>query len=83
MSDLFKEVFGNFEKVLNRTLDNQNINITIKILLGLYAALAAPKLPPSLANLIDNTFSRIGFAFIIVYMATRDPGIAILVAVGL
>lgn len=82
MSDLVKEILGNSEKVLNRALDNKNINITIKILLGLYAALAAPKLPPTLANLVDNTFIRIAFAFVIVYMATRDPSIAILVAIA-
>lgn len=82
MSDLFKEILGDSEKILNRALDNKNINITIKILLGLYAALAAPKLPPTLANLVDNTFIRIAFAFVIVYMATRDPSIAILVAIA-
>ena len=30
----------------------------LKFLSGLYAAFAAPKLPPSLVNLMDNVFGR-------------------------
>jgi len=82
MADTLQNVLMESETILNRALDNPYINITIKILLGLYAALAAPKLPQSLSNLVDNTFVRIGFAFLIVYMATRDPSIAILIAIG-
>lgn len=82
MADTVQNVLMESETILNRALDNPYINITIKILLGLYAALAAPKLPQSLSNLVDNTFVRIAFAFLIVYMATRDPSIAILIAIG-
>tara|TARA_B100001094_G_scaffold275672_1_gene283358 strand:- start:498 stop:1406 length:909 start_codon:yes stop_codon:yes gene_type:complete len=82
MADTVQNVLKESETILNRALDNPYINITIKILLGLYAALAAPKLPQSLSNLVDNTFVRIAFAFLIVYMATRDPSIAILIAIG-
>lgn len=70
------------EKVLNRGLDNIYINTALKVFIGLYAAFAAPKLPPSLVNLMDNVFVRIGFAFIIVFMAVRDPSIAIMIAVA-
>ena len=77
-SDLLK----NLETVLNRGLDNKYINITIKILIGLYAALVAPKLPANLADLMDNTFVRIFFAFVIVFMATRDPSMALLISVA-
>ena len=70
------------EKVLNRGLDNVYINTALKVFIGLYAAFAAPKLPPSLVNLMDNVLVRISFAFIIVFMAVRDPSIAIMVAVA-
>ena len=70
------------EKVLNRGLDNVYINTALKVFIGLYAAFAAPKLPPSLVNLMDNVLVRIGFAFIIVFMAVRDPSIAIMIAVA-
>ena len=70
------------EKILNRGLDNVYISTALKVFIGLYAAFAAPKLPPSLVNLMDNVLVRIGFAFIIVFMAVRDPSIAIMVAVA-
>ena len=65
IQDLVKNIITETETVLNRTLDNVYINTTIKVLLGLYAAFAAPKLPPTLVNLMDNIFVRIGFAFTI------------------
>ena len=46
------------EKVLNRGLDNVYINTALKVFIGLYAAFAAPKLPPSLVNLTDNVLSE-------------------------
>lgn len=82
MADMLTDFFSQAELILNRGLDNPYINITIKVLIGLYAALAAPKLPKSLSSLTDNMFVRVIFAFIIVYLAVRDPSIAILVAVA-
>ena len=70
------------EKVLNRALDNVYLNTAIKVFLILYAALAAPKFPPKLAFLMDNIFVRIGISFLIVFMAVRDPGIALMIAVA-
>ena len=79
---LVQNVMTESETVLNRALDNPYINTGIKVFLGLYAAFAAPQLPKSLANLMDHVLVRIGFAFVIVFMATRDPSIAILVAIA-
>ena len=78
VSNLLKES----ENILNRTLDNVYISTTLKIFLGLYAAFAAPKLPKSLVDLFDNTIVRVMFAFSIVFMATKDPSLAILIAVA-
>jgi prophage DNA circulation protein len=80
--NVVRNVLGESDKILNRALDNPYINTSIKILLGLYAAFAAPRLPKSLVNLFDNIVVRIIFAFCIVFMATRDPSIAILIAVA-
>ena len=82
LKDLVGNVMNESENVLNRALDNPYINTAIKVFLGLYAAFAAPQLPKSLANLMDHTLVRIAFAFVIVFMATRDPSIAILIAVA-
>ena len=77
-----QNIVSNGEKVLNRALDNIYISTAIKVFIGLYAGFAAPKLPPTLVNLMDNIFVRIMVAFVIVLTATRDPSIAILIAVA-
>jgi hypothetical protein len=82
VQNIINPVVDASEKVLNRALDNVYISTAIKVFIGLYAAFAAPKLPPSLVNLMDNTFVRIIFAFVIVLTATRDPSIAILIAIA-
>ena len=70
------------EEILNRGLDNIYINTSIKVFLGLYAAFAAPKLPASIVNIMDNTLIRILIAFVIVLIATKDPSIALIVSVA-
>jgi len=86
MAEQIQNIVGNVmsesENILNRALDNEYISTAIKIFLGLYAALAAPQLPKSLVSLLDNIFVRILFAFSIVFMATRDPSIALMIAVA-
>lgn len=79
---IVKDVILTSETVLNRGLDNVYISTTIKVLIGLYAAFAAPKLPPSLVSLMDNVLVRIAFAFVIVLTATRDPSIALMIAIA-
>ena len=81
MSEL-KAVVKELEKILNRTLDNVYISTALKVFIGLYAAFAAPKIPASLVNLFDNVLVRIGVAFTIVLMATRDASLALLTAVA-
>ncbi len=85
MSDIQKMVMDlifKIEGTLNSTLDNVYISTTIKVFICLYAAFAAPKIPQSLVWLFDNILFRIGMAFIIVFMAVRDPAIALLIAVA-
>ena len=82
VQNIIEPVVNASEKVLNRALDNVYISTAIKVFIGLYAAFAAPKLPPSLVNLMDNTLVRIVFAFVIVLTATRDPSIAILIDIA-
>lgn len=69
------------EDVLDRALSNNYINVSLKVFLGLYAAFAAPKLPPSMADLMDNSFIRIVFAFAIIFLATKDVGLALMLSI--
>tara|TARA_B110000977_G_C10788111_1_gene381320 strand:- start:151 stop:540 length:390 start_codon:yes stop_codon:yes gene_type:complete len=82
VSKIITPLFKNGETILNRGLDNIYINTAMKVFLALYAALAAPKLPPTLLVLFDNIFVRVGVAFLIVFMGLRDPGMALMIAVA-
>ena len=75
-------LIGQAETILNRALDNVYILTAIKVFLGLYAALAAPRLPATLVNLFDNTLVRVAVAFVIVLIAIREPSVALMVAVA-
>ena len=75
-------VISQVEKILNRGLDNIYLNTALKVFLVLYAALAAPQFPPKLVFLMDNIFVKIGISFLIVFMALRDPGLALIIAVA-
>lgn len=70
------------ENILDRGLSNIYISTSIKVFLGLYAALAAPKLPKVLLELMNNVVVRVIWAAVIVVMATKDPSIAIITAVA-
>jgi hypothetical protein len=63
--------------------DNKILSSVLGLFLVLYAALAAPKLPKSVTAWFDNTWFKLGFMFLIAYMATKDPSVAIISAVAL
>jgi len=81
------EVVNKLTQVVNDGLEYVNSNRILSAVLGLflvlYAALAAPKLPKSVTSWFDNTWFKLGFMFLIAYMATRDPSVAIISAVAL
>jgi hypothetical protein len=81
MKTFSKSILSELEKILNRGLDNVYLNTALKVFLVLYAALAAPRFPPKLVFLMDNVFVRIGISFLIVFMALRDPSLALMIAV--
>lgn len=82
VNTIVRDIVVTSETVLNRSLDNVYISTTIKVLIGLYAAFAAPKLPPSLVDLMDNILVRVAFAFMIVLTATRDTSISLMIAIA-
>ena len=82
IKSMVENVVSESETVLNRALDNVYISTALKVFIGLYAAFAAPQLPKTLVDLMDNVIMRIAVAFLIVFLATRDPSIALLVAIA-
>lgn len=79
---MLDNVIKPIDTILNRTFKNVYITTSIKVFLILYAALAAPRLSPNILGLFDNTLFRITLSFIIVFMATKDVSIALLIAVA-
>ena len=81
------EVVNNLNQMFSSGLDYVNSNKLVSSVLGLflvlYAALAAPKLPKSVTMWFDNTWFKLGFMFLIAFMATKDPSVAIISAVAL
>ncbi len=63
-------------------LDNKYVASVVRIFLVLYAGLVAPKLPGVLAVLFKNAVFKVVVLFLIVYVAMKDPTVALLSAVG-
>ena len=65
-----------------KILDNKYVAAIVRVFLILYAGLIAPKLPSGLAKLFQNSVFKVVVLFLIVYIAMKDPVVALLVAVG-
>jgi hypothetical protein len=75
-----------FNRVVNEALsilDNQIVSSVLGLFLVLYAGLAAPKLPRSIARLFDNPVFRVIVLFLVAFMATKNKSVALIAAVGL
>jgi len=85
-TDLVKDTVGEVVQKAEDTVDysvtNKYISVAIKILIALYAAFAAPQLPREVAFFFDHTVVRILVAVLIIYVATKDPSMAILIALA-
>lgn len=64
-------------------LDNQIVSSVLGLFLVLYAGLAAPKLPRSIAKLFDNPIFRVIVLFLVAFMASKNKSVALIAAVGL
>lgn len=77
---------NNLDKHINdalATLDNDYVSAAISLFLVLYAGLAAPKLPETVARLFENTLFRIVIFFLLAYTAKKNASIAAIAAIGL
>jgi len=62
-------------------LDNEYVSTALKVLLAVYGALAAPKLPESIKNLFGNVVFRLLLLFLIAYLGNRRPDISLMVVI--
>ena len=75
-----------FNKTVNQALaplDNPIAKNVLRVLFFLYAAMAAPRLPPILGNLFDYALFRIAMIFLIVWTSTKDPTLSMMIAIGI
>ena len=70
-------------KVLSKLDDNATVSASVGLFLVLYAGLAAPKLPRSVAMLFDNYAFKLVIMFLIAYMSSKNSSVAIVATVAL
>ena len=80
--DTVDEVVADTKEALDASVHNKYISITLKVLLALYAAFVAPKLSPSVSSIFEHTLFRIVVVVLIIWLATKDAAMAILVALA-
>lgn len=68
--------------MISEVFDNKYVTTGITVILGLYAALLGPNLPPAVQNLFNNTIFRICVLFLVVVSGTKEPKLAIMIAVA-
>lgn len=63
-------------------MDNKFVSTGITLVIGLYASLLGPNLPPFIKKLFDNVVFRILVLFLIAVRANNDPAMSIVMAVA-
>lgn len=77
------QVSGYVNKTLNFINNNKVLSSVLAMFLVLYAAMAAPKLPKNVVKVFDNTLFKLGYMFLMAYIASKDPSVAIISAAAL
>ncbi len=63
-------------------LKNSYVSPVLSLVLALYAAMVAPKLPEPVAQMFENKIFRVVFMALILYMSGRDLKLAIMISVA-
>lgn len=69
------------DNYIQPVLTNPYVMAILKITIALYASQLAPKLPQSVLTLLNNTFVKIAFVALIVYLSEKDLQLALMLAV--
>jgi len=79
--DLFNSIIDTTEQHLNILMDNVYLSTIIKVLLILYGCVIAPELPTYILQLLDNVIAKVFVIVLIIFIAKRDLGIGLLIAI--
>jgi len=84
---VFNNIASNFDSTVNSGMNiidnNQYLSVALGLFLILYAGLAAPKLPETIAKLFDNVLFKFVILFLVAYGAKKNPTVAIIAVVAL
>jgi len=81
ISALLKTTSEKLTTGLDKMRGSKIIMAVLGMFLVLYSAKAAPKLPNYLLKVFDNPIFKIVFMFLIAYIASKDPSVAIITAI--
>lgn len=73
---------GQLDNSLSKVLSNDYVSTALKVFLALYAVYAGSAMPSGIAKLFNNTLVRVLFAFLIVFLAIKDPGLSLMIAIA-
>jgi hypothetical protein len=75
---------NSFDSLVNNNLgwvhENKYVLPVLSLFLGVYAALARPKLPKFVEKLFENPVFRLVMISYIIYRGNRDPQLALMIA---
>jgi hypothetical protein len=82
----FSQNIRRFDSTVNNYLsiiDNDYVAVGLAMFFVMYASLAAPKLPTSATNMLNNSFIRFVAFFMIAYNTRRNPTLALISSVSI
>lgn len=86
-TDTLSEGFDHFDNSVKAVSSNKYVHTyiapVVALLLVLWIVMAAPKLPKSVVQFFDYPVVKIIYMFLIVYIATHNPSVAIVATVAL
>ena len=75
---------NSFDSLVNNNLgwvhENKLVLPVLSLILGVYAALARPKLPKFIERLFENPVFRLAMISYIIYRGNNDPQLSIMIA---
>jgi len=75
---------NSFDSLVNNNLGwvhkNKYVFPVVSLILGMYAALARPKLPKFIEKLFNNPIFRFAMISYIIYRGNKDPQLAVMIA---
>ena len=75
---------NSFDSLVNKNLgwvhENKYVFPIVSLILGMYAALARPKLPKFIEQLFNNPIFRLAMISYIIYRGNKDPQLAVMIA---